>query len=917
MRKIVIIIVILILFGGVVSLAVVNLSGLINRNKEYLLAQAEQTLGREVTVGEIGVTLWGGIGVRLRNFTLADDPAFSQEDFLRAADLQVNVEFLPLFWKELRVKRLILHQPAITIIRNQQGRFNFASLGSGTSKEQPPTQEQKDIRELPSSSTAKPFPLIAAFMNLADGTVRYVDRQDRTDLQVNRVDLTVEDLSFDRPFELVLNSAVLAEQQNFGMQSRIGPLGAAHDLKNLPVEGVLEIDGLDVDALQEALPQLAKQLPQGLGLSGSLQATLNMEGPMGALTFSNVELETSIFGATKPNVKVAGRVGPVGGDMKELPLKGDIALGPVVLAQVVRFAPVAVALPPDFSADGPLSLKTHVDGTLQNLALTGTVEVSEGAFRFGEQFKKPQGVPFVLSTHAQMTSAMIALQKVTLRLHTVELTGSGKINLGNSLSLDLKIDTPPTTLAGWQELLPLVQNYDLGGTAEAHVRLQGAVTKEQIPRIAGSVTLNQVTAKVPQVPTPVTDLNATVAFTGQGAEVKDASLQIGNSRVRFDGNVETFTPFALVYRLSLPELHWADLQAGAASGADASVLQEVKSEGRVRRDAGSLAYQGSVSSAQGMLSQVPYKNFQTDLFLETQSVNIENASLQAFGGSVQGKGRYVFQETFPEFSLTSQVRGINLTELFRSALTTASQNIEGQANLDFTVSGKGQGWEEMKTSLQGEGHAEVLQGALLNVNIAEGVLSGVTGLPGLSLLVSPRVRDHYPEIFATQNTPFDELHSIFTINNGKMNIDDLRISAIDYTMQGRGWVDFDQRLDLRAQLILSQKLSADIADDVKAAKYIVNEQERVELPFALVGVLPKVSSQPDLAYVGNLLQRAALRRGAEELEKRVLKKLLPSSRQPSPTEDDGDAEPSTAEKPRQKDPAEQLLRKGLDKLFGR
>ncbi|MGE0683701.1 MAG: AsmA-like C-terminal region-containing protein, partial [Candidatus Binatia bacterium] len=633
---------------------------------------------------------------------------------------------------------------------------------------------------------------------------------------------------------------------------------------------------------------------------------------------SNVELTTAVFTASKPNVKIVGRVGPLGTALKDLSLQGDVELVPIALAQLVRFAPVAAALPPDFSADGPLSLKAQVEGTVQDLALTGTVEANEGAIRLGDRFQKPQGTPFIISTNARVTSQMIALQKTTIQLHTLELTSSGKIDIGKTPSLDLKIDANPTTLAGWEDLLPLAKDYDLGGTLEVHAHLQGPVAKGQIPQINGSLTLNQVTAKAPQLPTPVTNLNATVAFTGQGADFKETSLRMGNSLVRLDGRVEKFTPFALDYRLSAPELHLADLQASTAAGKNATVLKEVKNEGRIRMDKSSLMYKGDLSSAQGVLSQVAYSNFHTAVSMEAQVVNIENASLQAFGGSVQGKGRYAFQQTPPEFSLTSQIRGVNLTELFRSTLTTAPQHIEGQANLDLALSGSGQGWEELKPSLHGQGRAEVSQGALLNVNIAEGVLSGVTGLPGLSLLVSPRVRDRYPEIFATQNTTFDKLYSTFTFNNSKMNIDDLQISAADYTMQGKGWVDFDQQLDLRAQLILSQKLSTDIADDVKGAKYIVNEQNRVEIPFALAGTLPQVRPQPDLAYVGRLLQRAALRRGAEELEKRVLRKILPSPQPSPPAEDESStAAPPASQKPRQEDLKEQLLRKGLDKLFGR
>ncbi|MGH7422399.1 MAG: hypothetical protein ACREJ1_01830, partial [Candidatus Methylomirabilales bacterium] len=89
MRKFVIAAVILFVLAAVVVFALFNLDKLVKRNKDYILAQAEQALGRKVAVEDIGVTLWGGIGVRLKNLTLADDRAFSTQDFLHAADLQV------------------------------------------------------------------------------------------------------------------------------------------------------------------------------------------------------------------------------------------------------------------------------------------------------------------------------------------------------------------------------------------------------------------------------------------------------------------------------------------------------------------------------------------------------------------------------------------------------------------------------------------------------------------------------------------------------------------------------------------------------------------------------------------------------------------------------------------------------------
>ncbi len=128
MRKLLIISAVLMVITGLIVFALTNLNSLVASNKDQILQQVEQTLGREVEVQEIEVTVWGGIGARLTQFRIADDPAFSPDDFISANDLQVNVALLPLLSQEIQVTRIILHQPRIQIIRNAQGQFNFASL---------------------------------------------------------------------------------------------------------------------------------------------------------------------------------------------------------------------------------------------------------------------------------------------------------------------------------------------------------------------------------------------------------------------------------------------------------------------------------------------------------------------------------------------------------------------------------------------------------------------------------------------------------------------------------------------------------------------------------------------------------------------------------------------------------------------
>src|SRR6266536_4180308 len=122
-------VVVLLILVIVVGVALVSFNGLIDRNKEYILAQVKQAVGRDVTVGDIGVSLWGGVGARLKQFSMADDPSFAKEPFVRAENLQVNMKLLPLFRKELQVIRVILHRPVINVIKDQKGQFNFSTMG--------------------------------------------------------------------------------------------------------------------------------------------------------------------------------------------------------------------------------------------------------------------------------------------------------------------------------------------------------------------------------------------------------------------------------------------------------------------------------------------------------------------------------------------------------------------------------------------------------------------------------------------------------------------------------------------------------------------------------------------------------------------------------------------------------------------
>lgn len=907
MRKLIVFgLILLLLLGGLIGFAASNLNSLVNASKDRLLAQAERALGRTLQIGEIEISLWGGVGARLQNVALADDPAFSSETFVQATEVQVKVKLMPLLRQEIEVRRVSVRDPVIRVIRNAEGVFNFASLVKGETRDAPPqTSEATPASSATSGADGLPL-LLVALANISNGDIHYTDQGTNTELRVSQIDLEVEDLSFDQPLSLELAAALLSKRPNLHLAGSFGPLGREAEL--LAVDASLRLDPLDSAVLPQALPQLADALPPGLGLSGPLRVSSRISGTVRALMVSDLRLTAAVFESDQANLQVTGEAGPLAPDMAALSLKTDIALGPVGLPQLLQFAPLAEYLPAQLSAEGRAAVTVHAEGRLNNLALTATVDATDSALQFGGQFQKPQGTRLVASTNARLTPERVAVQGAKIQMHTLALTSHGELTLGKPLGLDLHLDSNTVDLAGWQEILPEMRAFSPGGQMELDFHIKA--TEEGRPTITGTLDLREASASLAQLPQPVTALNTSLTFTGQGADIQNASAQLGGSALEFTASVARFSPLKASYRLRSPELWLADVQAGDGWPSASDVLRDFTSEGRLRLENKRLAFNATLSSTHGRLVNVDYSDIHTALAALDRTVRLERLSLHTLGGSVSASGRYEMGAAPPRFQFASQLTRIELAGLFKAYLPGALDAARGTASLTLGLTGHGRDWPAIQASLDGQGELEVTDGALVNMNIADEVLRRLSGIPGLTALISPEVRARYPALFSRHGTEFSRLGSQFRLSQGKILLDAARLDAAGYAARGKGWLDYEQNIDFQGQLILAKDLSQDIQASVRLASLLSNAQGQITLPFALSGNLPGVKPVPDVAAVAQRVQHGVVTSGLEALQEKVLDKLLP----PPPDED---THPEQEDSPTGPVTPQDMLREGLEGLFGR
>ena len=116
--------------------------------------QLSSALGRKVVLTHLGFSVFSGSLVA-ENISIADDPAFSTAPFLKAKSLAIGVETGQLlFHRKVNITKLTVDTPAIQLIQNQAGIWNFSSLGGATPTAAPQAASAAPVEEQPKANPA-------------------------------------------------------------------------------------------------------------------------------------------------------------------------------------------------------------------------------------------------------------------------------------------------------------------------------------------------------------------------------------------------------------------------------------------------------------------------------------------------------------------------------------------------------------------------------------------------------------------------------------------------------------------------------------------------------------------------------------------------------------------------------------------
>jgi uncharacterized protein involved in outer membrane biogenesis len=576
----------------IVALGVIWILANPNRHREFIQTQLETQLGRKVSLGEMKLGLLP-LRFQVKEPVIAEDPNLNQsQPFIRAEELNVLVDLLPLLSGNVKVRSIELRRPAVELIRTRQGTWNFATLGAKTA---------------PSPSSAQPSSSKAVSLDnlsITDGQVGITDFEQKSPKSTyDHIDLTLAEYAADKPFSVDLAAHIQgAGVQEVRFTGEGGPV-SVDEPGDTPFHGTLKLTQVAIDGLMKFLDTKVVTQAQGV-LSGDS----NISSQSGSITTSGkltlnkaqvnkldigypIAFDYNLSAKTKEGLitieNATLRLGQtplsVAGSLRtsttpvEMNLK--IKSGDVSIAEIARLASAfGVAFPRGTTVGGRVNADLQVAGNSTKPNITGKIG--------GRDLKiSGEGIP----QPVEVKTLNLALSPSTIQSDEFNATSGKSTVIGQfalhqydskSPSVDLRLRAPQATLP---EIQAIAKAYGVTG----------------LDQISGSGALNF-------------DLNAKGPLQALST---DAAIKALNGVINLD-----FSPLKVA---GFDTLHELGKLGGFASGLTEQTFTDML------KIAGQILVKNGIAQTDGLKAQLPVASLLAagTADLSTQTLNLKMATV--------------------------------------------------------------------------------------------------------------------------------------------------------------------------------------------------------------------------------------------------------------------------------------------------
>ena len=94
----------------------------VKKYKPILESKVTEATGRSFSVGDdLRLSLFPWAGVAFSDLRLGNPDGFAEKNFVTVKSFEVRIKLLPLLSKDIQIKRFVLNEPRIVLIKNKKG----------------------------------------------------------------------------------------------------------------------------------------------------------------------------------------------------------------------------------------------------------------------------------------------------------------------------------------------------------------------------------------------------------------------------------------------------------------------------------------------------------------------------------------------------------------------------------------------------------------------------------------------------------------------------------------------------------------------------------------------------------------------------------------------------------------------------
>ena len=426
---------------GLVILIILFLPVLLdlNRYRDRYLPALEQALHRSVEVQDVRLTLFPKLGIRLRDITIAEDPAISPTPFFTIPSAEVEIRWWPLLHRQIQVEHVRIQDPTVRVIRTQDGALNTATIGKD------PSLQPKGEGALSMGGSLEPLLGVFAVerFSMTGGSVKYEDRSQehsRSYLLENLAFVT-NSVQFGQTASIQIKGMIMPYRQSLEIDGQFGPLQPNLDVPRINVAGkVGQVAGTAQGKLMAGRLELDVQIPNVS--TSDIPLDLGLAKPV-VLNHIQAHLMAPLF-ANEQSARPSG--------VRINPLTLDIQLGAATIHLTGKGSPGHLNLVGESSSmssqDFPLALRVHHPFLLKEIRFETAIQgarvdlmsLHAKAFRGNlEAQGKWDGTYPEARLSLQGKFKQFAVEPVvqTIRSSSLRMTGTGELHWSIAGSLAL------------------------------------------------------------------------------------------------------------------------------------------------------------------------------------------------------------------------------------------------------------------------------------------------------------------------------------------------------------------------------------------------------------------------------------------------------------------------------------------------